>query len=168
MPANLAKDNTNFGEIIYLWKVSEYKKYARDRRWYVFMGVVAFVLITYALFTSNYLFALLLVLFGLIIFLSDTHEPADVPFAITNTGIIIGDKYYHYSELENFWLIYNPPDVKNLYFSFNSLLRHRLQVPLMDYDPRPIREYLSQFLTEDLEQEEEPFSDRVARLFKLH
>ena len=168
MPINLSKEDANFGQIVYQWKVKEYQRYDRDRRWYIFMGTIGVLLIIFALVTANYLFALLIVLFGVILFLSDMREPLEVPFAITNTGIIIGDKYYRYSELDSFWMIYNPPDVKNLYFSFSSAMKHRMQIPLLDYDPRPVRDYLNQFLTEDLDQEEEPLSDRIARLFKLH
>jgi hypothetical protein len=168
MPVNLNKEDVNYGDIVYEWDIKEYEKYSRDRRWYIAMGVAAAFLILFAFFTANYLFALLIVLFGMIIFMSDMREPMSIPFAITNTGIIVGNKYYRYGELGNFWMIYNPPAVKNLYFTFNNVLRHRIQVPLLDYDPRPIREYLGQFLEEDLEQEEEPLSDKIARLFLLH
>ncbi len=168
MPINLNKEDANYGEIIYQWTVKEYEKYNRGKRWYVSMGVVAILLVLFAFFTANYLFALLIILFGMILLMSDMREPMDIPFAITNTGIIIGDKYYRYSELSNFWIVYSPPAVKNLYFTFSSVLRHRIQIPLMNYDPRPIRDYLIQFLEEDLEQEEEPLSDKISRLFLLH
>ena len=168
MPKDLAKEEVNFGRIIYQWTIKEFEKYNRDRRWYIFMGVIGAALLALAVFTANYLFALLIVLFVIILFMGDMTEPLDIPFAITNTGIIIGSRYYRYSELSNFWLIYNPPDVKTLYFSFTNVFRHRLQVPLMDFDPRPIRDLLLTYLPEDLEQEEEPFSDKLARTFKIH
>jgi hypothetical protein len=38
----------------------------------------------------------------------------------------------------------------------------------MDFDPRPIRDYLSQYLTENFDEEEEPLSDKMARLLKIH
>ncbi|MDO8499844.1 MAG: hypothetical protein Q7S66_04255 [bacterium] len=168
MPQNLSKEQVNYGQIVYQWDVKEYEQHIRNRRWYVWMGVAAALLILYAIFTANYLFALLLVLFILILALGEMREPLSVPFAITETGIIIGDKYYRFTELVNFWIYYNPPEVKSLYFGFNNLVKHRLQIPLYDYDPRPVREYLSKFLEEDLEQEEEPLSDRIGRLFMLH
>ena len=65
-------------------------------------------------------------------------------------------------------MIYNPPEVKNLYFRLKNIVRFRVKIPLLDYDPRPIREYISQFLTEEVEHEEEPLSDRLARVFKIH
>lgn len=168
MPKNITKEDVNFGKIIYQWTIKEYQKYERNRRWYIFMGIIGLFLIGYAIFTSDYLFALVIVLFVIILFLGDLQEPLDISFALTNTGILVGNRYYRYTELNNFWIIYNPPEVKSLYFSFNNLLKHRLQVPLMDYDPRPIRELLSQYLAEHVEQEEEPMSDRISRIFRIH
>ncbi|MSU75378.1 MAG: hypothetical protein EXS55_02595 [Candidatus Magasanikbacteria bacterium] len=168
MPQNLAQEDVNIGPIIYQWTVKEYEQYTRDRRWYVIMGVLALAMIAYGVVAANYLFALIIILFGIILYLHHMQDPLEITFIMTETGIVLGKKYYHYSELKNFWLIYNPPDVKNLYFSLHNVIKHRLQIPLLDYDPRPIRTYLSQYLTEDLEQEEEPLSDRVGRLFQLH
>ena len=168
MPKDLTKENINVGRVIYEWTVQEYEHYDRNRRWYMIMGGVGIALVAYGMLTENYLFALLIILFGIVLYLHDMQTPLQVPFAITETGIIVGRKYYRFSELKNFWLIYNPPEVKNLYFGLPTLIKHRIQIPLHDYDPRPIREFLSQYLTEDLEQEEEPLSDRMARLLKLH
>ena len=106
-------------------------------------GISAAALVVFALLTANYLFALVIVLFGIVMFMHDMQEPLEVYFALTDTGIILGKKYYRYSELQSFWLIYNPPEVKNLYFTLNGLVKHRLQVPLLDYDPRAIRDHLS-------------------------
>lgn len=170
MPKDLTREKVGVGTIIYQWTVKEYEKYERGRTWYIVMGVVGLLLLTYALISGNNSFALIIVLFGVVLYLHEMQEPTDVTFAITDTGIILGKKYYRYSELESFWIIYNVDhrEARNLYFTVNGYLKHRLQVPLLDYDPRPVREYLRQYLAEDLEQEEEPLSDRVARLLKIH
>jgi len=168
MPVNLAKNSENIGRIIYQWQIQEYEKYDRNKKWYLMMGLVGSLLLLYAIVTANYVFALIVILFGMVLFLNDMQEPIQLPFTIVETGIVVGNKYYKFSELSNFWIIYNPPAVKNLYFSTGKLINHRIQIPLLNYDPRPIREYLSKFLKEDLEQEEEPMSDRIARIFLLH
>jgi hypothetical protein len=80
----------------------------------------------------------------------------------------VGRKFYGYSELQNFWIIYNPPMVKTLYFLTHDVLKHRLQFALFDNDPRPIRDFLSKYLKEDLEQEDEPLSDKMGKALKLH
>ena len=168
MPINLSKAEANTGDIVFDWVVNEYEKHQRSKRWYVIMALVGIALLLYSVISGNYLFALIVVLFGIVLFLQDMQKPMQVSFAITETGIVVGSTYYPFKEIINYWMIYNPPEVKNIYFSTNSILKHRLQVPLLDNDPRPIRDFLNQFLVEDLEQEEEPLSDRLGRMFKLH
>jgi len=168
MPINLSRENANTGKIVAAWTVKEYEKYERSRRWYWIMAIVTVSLLVYSVIEANYLFTLIIVLFGIILYLHEMQEPIEVQFAITETGIVMGNKFYSYSELENFWIIYNPPMVKNLYFGTKSILKHRFQVPLLDNDPRPIRDFLNKYLKEDLDQEEEPLSDRINRAVRLH
>ncbi len=167
MPKDLLKENVATGRVVYEWWVKEYEKRERSKRWYMVATISVVALLAYSLISQNYLFSLIVVLFGIIVYLHDMQNPIDVYFAITEVGIILGKKFYRYNELSNFWIIYNPPEVKNLYFTLNNMVKHRLQVPLLDYDPRPVRDYLKKFLKEDLDQEEEPMSDRLARTFKL-
>ena len=168
MSINLSKTDANTGDIVFDWVVNEYEKHDRSRRWYVIIAVVGIALLLYSVISGNYLFALIVVLFGIVLFLQDMQEPMEVPFAITEAGIVVGDKYYPFKEITNYWIIYNPPEVKNIYFSTDSVLKHRIQIPLFDNDPRPVRDFLNQFIIEDLDQEEEPLSDRLGRIFKLH
>ncbi|PIT88425.1 MAG: hypothetical protein COU29_01405 [Candidatus Magasanikbacteria bacterium CG10_big_fil_rev_8_21_14_0_10_36_32] len=167
MPKDLTKENVNPGDIAFQWIFKEYEKYSRGRGWYVVMILLVAALIIYAIVSNNYLFALIVVLFGIILFLQDMQEPAQMDFAITDSGVVLGTKYYPYSDLENFWIIYNPPETKTLYFKLKSVIKHRLTIPLADINPVEAREYLKQFLMEDLAQEEEPLSDRISRLFKI-
>src|SRR3989344_2304059 len=168
MPVNLNKAEANIGGVVFDWEVNEYEKHDRNKRWYVITAVVGVALLLYSVISGNYLFALVVVLFGIVLFLQDMQQPMQVSFAVTETGIVVGSTYYPFKEITNYWIIYNPPEVKNIYFTTDSILKHRLQVPLLDNDPRPIRDYLNEFLVEDLDQEEEPLSDRLGRMFKLH
>lgn len=168
MSHDLTKEQINVGRVVYEWTVKEYEQHDRSRRWYMVVGGFGIFCVVWGLLTSNYLFALIIILFGIVLYLHDIQTPFEVPFAITETGIILGRKYYKYTEIKDFWVIYNPPDVKNLYFTLNGIVKHRLQVPLLNYDPRPVREYLRKYITEDLEQEQEPLSDRLGRVFKIH
>ena len=167
MPKNLIKEDVNFGQMIFGWEINEYEEHERDKRWYIMMGVISVLLLLYAVLTANYLFALIIVLFAIILFLQDTRNPRRLPFIVAETGIILGNKFYSFSELKDFWIIYEPPMVKNLYFSTGSLVSHRLSIPLMDVDPRPIRKYLNEFLEENLDEEEEPLSDKISRTFRF-
>ncbi len=168
MPKSLNDPNHSIGDVIFSWPIKEYEQFARDRRWYFVMGGLGIVLLAYSVLSANYLFALIVILFAIVMYLHDIQAPLDLPFAITSTGIVLGTKYYRYSELTNFWIIYNPNEVKSLYFSLGNSIKHRLQVPLLDNDPVMIRDYLLQYIPEDLEQEDEPLSDRMSRILKIH
>lgn len=168
MPINLNKEQASVGNTVFAWGVNEYEKHTRSKRWYVMAGLLGAALLLYAVISGNYLFALVVVLFGIILFLQDVQAPLKVSVAITETGVVVGSKFYPFSEFKNYWIIYQPPEVKNIYFATNSIVKHRLQIPLRDNDPRPIRDFLNQFIVEDLEQEQEPLSDRLGRLFKIN
>lgn len=168
MPIDITKNEVNIGEVVYEWELQEYEQPERSARWYWIMGLVGAALFVYAVVSADYLFGLFVALLAIIIFLRTTQAPAAVPFAITTTGVVLGKKYFRFSELSKFWIIYNPPVTKNLYFSTQSWMKHRLIVPLYDFDPMPVREFLGQYLVEDLEQEEEPFVDQMGRLLGLH
>lgn len=168
MPVNLSRTDANTGDVVFDWMVNEYEKHDRTKRWYVIMAIIGIALLLYSIVYGNYLFALIVVLFGIVLFLQDMQQPIEVQFAITEAGIVVGSTYYPFKEINNYWIIYNPPEVKNIYFSTKSVLKHRLQIPLVDNDPLPIRDFLNQFIVEDLDQEEEPLSDRLGRVFKLH
>ncbi|KKW41550.1 MAG: hypothetical protein UY92_C0016G0005 [Candidatus Magasanikbacteria bacterium GW2011_GWA2_56_11] len=167
MPQAITGDVTT-GNIIHEWEVAEYERHERGTRWYVIMTLLGGLLVGYAIFTGNFLFALVIVLFAIIIFLQSHQDPHIVEFKITDLGIIISSRFYPYSELADFYLIYNPPAVKMLFIEPESSLRPRIRVPLLNLDPNEIRFTLRQYLSENLEKEEEPFSDKVAREWKLH
>ncbi len=168
MPKDLSRENAAIGKIVYEWWVNEYEQHQRERPWYITMGAAATLVVLYGLLTANYLFVLIIVLFGIIVYLHALQTPLQVYFAITEAGIIVGKKFYPYKELKAFWIIYNPPAVKNLYFSASNVVKHRLVVPLLNFDPRPIRQYLNRFVTENTSEEDEPLSDKLGRLLKLH
>ncbi|MDD2656106.1 MAG: hypothetical protein PHQ18_00850 [Patescibacteria group bacterium] len=168
MPKKLA-ENPNVGEILHEWSVPEYDQHERNTAWYVIMGIFGVILLAYSLFTSNFLFSLILVLFIVIIFLQSHQEPIIIPFRITDLGVIINDRFYLYSELSNFYIIYNPEEnLKIIYIETLGNFTPKLRVPLMDMDPNEIRITLRSFIDEDLEKEEEPLSDMIGRKWRLH
>lgn len=167
MPQPITND-LPVGNILHEWEVSEYERHERGTRWYVIMTIIGLFLVGYAIFTNNFLFALVIVLFAVIIFLQNHQDPHVVEFKITDVGVILSNRFYAYSELSDFYIIYNPPEVKMLFLEPDSTLRPRIRVPLLNIDPNEIRFTLRQYLPENLEKEEEPLSDKVAREWKLH
>ena len=149
------------------WNIPEYRQHARPRGWYIIAIAILALLLIYSLFTANFLFALLLIIAGVIIVLQDKHPAPEIEFAITEAGIGLGRDFYDYNKLRSFWIFYEPDEAKTLFFEFKNKTRPRLSVPLFNKNPLQVRAELLKFLTEDVSKENEPVSEQLARLLKL-
>ena len=132
------------------------------------MITVGMILVIYGFLSNNFLFSLIIVLSAIILFIQSYQEPAQVLFSITELGVVLGNRFYKYSELESFYIIYQPPEIKTLFIQPKSGIRPLLRIPLLDQDPLDIREAMTVFLEEDFEKETEPLTDLFARQWKIH
>ncbi|MFA5021875.1 MAG: DUF5673 domain-containing protein [Patescibacteria group bacterium] len=156
----------DYGQIFFAWKFPEFHPHQRGRGWYITGGIVAILLLIFSIFTADVLFGLIIILSTLIILLFQQSKN-EVEFKITEDGILVNSKFYKYKAIKNFYIIYEPPEVKTLYFEPNNLFIPRIPIYLDSQNPVKIREVLKQYLDEDLEREEEPMSDAMSRTFKL-
>lgn len=155
------------GKILAEWQFSEYEKHERGKEWFITAGIVGISLVVWAIVTTNFLFALIIIMIAVIILTHHYNEPTMVEFQITEDGLQLGEHFYDFDELDTFWIIYEPPEVKKLYFQFKSWLRPRLSVSLLDKNPLVIRNILLKYLEENLEEESEPATDILGRRWKL-
>jgi hypothetical protein len=156
------------GTILAQWTFPEYERHERGRLWYLIaLGIDALLLI-YAVKDGNFLFALIIILFTLIIFTHHRSEPIELPFVIYSSGIQIGDRFYLYREINAFAVIYEPPVVKRLYIKpKGNVIRNELSIPLQKQNPIKIRSILLDYLDEDLDHDRESPNDMAMRIFKL-
>lgn len=162
-----AEEMPDFGEIFAAWQFPEFAKHQRGAWWYIISIAITIGLLIFCWFTRNIMFAIIIVL-ALIIYLSlERKEPIEVGIAITEDGILLNDKLIDYKSLDNFYIIYYPPRVKNLYLQPKNILRQLIIVPLEDQDPVFIRQALLQYLTEDTAKENLPPHEAISRLLKL-
>ncbi len=167
MPSPAAQPDTDHGKILLSWRFPEFTKFPRARGWYVGMSLFGVALIVWSIFDRNPLFAIIVVIALTVIFFRSRLQPLNLTATVTEDGIQIGRDFYDYDEIARFWIIYKPPEVKTLYLKFKSAVRPILGISLEDTDPVKLRTELKRFLTEDLEQEEEPASDSYGRMFKI-
>ncbi|KPJ84781.1 hypothetical protein AMJ57_05455 [Parcubacteria bacterium SG8_24] len=149
------------------WEIDEFPRYERGPFWYMFMLLFGGGLLIYAIVTANFLFALIVLMLALVIYLSSVREPSRIEFAITDLGVKIGRTFLPYKDIRRFWFIYEPPEVKNLHLDFKSPFRPRIAIDLEDQNPNEIRGILAHFVFEDFEEDEEHFSDYIGRILKI-
>ncbi|OGH60163.1 MAG: hypothetical protein A2725_04625 [Candidatus Magasanikbacteria bacterium RIFCSPHIGHO2_01_FULL_33_34] len=164
----ILRENSITGDVAYEWTVQEFDRHQRGLFWYIFMITVGMILVIYGFLSNNFLFSLIIVLSAIILFIQSYQEPAQVLFSITELGVVLGNRFYKYSELESFYIIYQPPEIKTLFIQPKSGIRPLLRIPLLDQDPLDIREAMTVFLEEDFEKETEPLTDLFARQWKIH
>jgi len=158
--------NVEHGVLLTGWKIPEYTKHERGRHWYLWAGIVFALLLAYAIYTLDFLFAVILILAAVIIFVRAREEPVEIDFSIFERGVSVGRKFHAWKEMVCFYIIYEPPEVKNLYFNLKGL-RSRLSIPLKNQNPLKVREILLKYLTEDLDEEKEPLSEEYERFLKI-
>jgi len=161
------KEPTGFGEEFAAWQIHEYPKHERTWFWYFIVGLVGAILILYAVFTANFLFALIILMVGVISLISGFRHPELVDITLTSSGVLIGTDFYSYHKVKDFSIVYNPPEVKVLYFDFYSRVQPVVSISLEDIDPNEIREALLPYVAENIDRNEETNSDLFTRLYKF-
>lgn len=171
MPKRVEKqreiEEIEVGDEIISWETWEYPPYDRSRWWYAIAGLIGSSLIIYAVLTANFLFAIIVLMMGVITLVNSLKQPDRIAVYITTHGVAIGQEFYPYKEIKDFSIIYEPPEVKLIYLDFLGVLRPTLGIPLEDTDPNLVREALLPYAFENLEREDENLTDMVRRLYKI-
>jgi len=170
------------------WQTKEYVGAEKNKKWYIIASLVALALIIYAIITSNFIFAIIVVIAGVLTTFSSGMEPKTLEITLNNDGIKVGKEFYNYGQIDNFFIVYRPKeDVKNLYLAFKrfarpeleepskiiwlfwllNLARTRISAPLEDANPLLIRNNLLKYLKEDTERTEIPLSEQLTKLFRM-
>jgi len=148
------------------WEAPEYIHYKKGFVWYLSLVLIGAAVLTYAVWNKDYLmlFTLLVVL---IVWLVISHQkPRTIKITLSGKGVALSENFYPYSMLKSFWIVYEPPEVKTLYFETTNYLNREIIVQLGEEDPNRVRNFLLQFLPEDLEREES-YSDKLLRRLKF-
>ena len=154
-------------EVIFSWRFPEYVQYHKNIWWYVISLVILAALVVWQIMVNDVTFAIFLVLFYLITLLYENRSPEMLLFAITPDGVKVGKNFHFYREFSHFYVIYQEQGVKNLYLEFRNVLRGRIIVPLDGQNAVAVREYLLNYLREDLDRESEPASEQLRRWLRL-
>src|SRR5512133_1002813 len=151
----------------FVWETPAYERHERGSRWYIGMIVVALGLIAYAVWTTNYLFAFIIIILATLLVLVGNEKPHRVLVQIGPNGIVVNGEFLSFDDIRHFAIVYQPPMVKVLYVYPRGAAFRRHRIHLGQQNPVEIRQFLRQFLEEDLDLRDEHFSDILGKLLKL-
>ena len=149
------------------WVIDESAATKRGVRWHIGAAGIGMVLMLWAVVTVNFLFAVIVLLIGLSIFLESARGTKELPVTLTTEGIHVSETLYRYKDIRDFWIITDPDGIHTLFLRFTSSLKPRLPLEIRQYDPEHVRAFIGQFVPEDVTEETESFSDALGKILKL-
>lgn len=144
------------------WYSTDTYNWPKSSDWFWAVGIIAVSAAILALFFNNPLFSLLILLIAFTASLNATKEPQPIKYEINKRGVLINDRLYPYSSLEAFWITDHFKGPRALIRSKKTIMPY-LIVPIEDYDPHFIHDFLSVYLIEE-EMEESFFQVLLERL----
>ena len=154
-------------EVLLEWDTPEFIPLPRGPLWYTVAGIVMALLIGYALYTESLTMAIVFVMLAAVFLLTQNRQPGMLNIRFTEMGVHLGSRYYSYHQINSFWMIYQPPYVRSLYFRIADGKQYKvIKVELNHQNPTEVREVLLREIPE-IEGAHEPFSDTLSRLLRL-
>ena len=124
--------------------------------WYWAVSIIALAIVITSIVLNNVLFAVLIVIATIALFLRTLQEPRPIAYSLTNRGLWMNKNFQPFTTLESFWVEEQEP---TLILKSKGLIVPLLVIPLENTDPQAVREFLQEHLPE--EEQHEPLSKRI-------
>ena len=147
------------------WTAPEFEQYQKSKSWFIATGIIAGLLFLWALYTKNFIFALMIGLSYFTIIIYATKKPKEIKLAIIPKGIKIEKTLYEFENLKSFWLFYNPPEIKELSLRSKKTIMPYIKLPLGEQNPVEVRNVLIKYLPE--RKHKESLVDNLARQIRF-
>ena len=159
-------DNYNFRqEVLAHWQAPEHEVYQKDRRWFLYAGLILMAIVGYAIWTDSPMMAITFILIGALGYIFANTQPRIVDFYITESGIIAGRELYEFQNIKSFWIFYEPHQLKVISLHMKGTLMPFIHIPIHDEDPVEIRELLMQHIEEV--RQEPSVVDTLERILRI-
>lgn len=155
-------DDVEAAATLYEWHAPEHEHRPKTPVWFAVLAVGTTIIVATLLFMANFIGAICIALLGALIYHIAQQKPAVVRYRIMVDGVALNNTLYHYRDLENFNIVYEPQEVKTVILRSKHRFTPLIHMEIGEADPVEIREILLEFLFED-QNLEEPLVDIFAR-----
>ena len=150
------------------WSAPEFHYYHKDVGWYWLVIIVAIILTALALWQKNFLFAIFIILAGILTISWGRKEPKTVDFVLSEKGLDIGDKKsYPFENLAGFAIIAVPgeSEISELVLETKGRFNKWVKVIIADERSEAIKKILLSRIPEV--PYEESFAEHIARILRF-
>lgn len=141
------------------WEAPEHNHIEKTQDWYWILGIIAVAGSVASIIFGNVLFAVVILLGAMTVFITSHRKPRVIPFEVSGRGIRIENDFYPYTTLESFFL-----DEENVFGPQLIVKSKKLFVPLLILPvPEEYTDHIEDIIAARLHEEhlEEPFSHRI-------
>ncbi|MDO8623749.1 MAG: hypothetical protein Q7R54_00090 [bacterium] len=126
--------------------------------WYWAVGIIALSITVAAIFLNNMLFAVLVVISTIVLFLRTLQKPQRVNYELTSRGLWINKDFHAFTEFDSFWVTEDETQPK-LILKSKSMVTPLMILPLTGVDSEAVRGALQDSVMET--EHHEPLSKRI-------
>lgn len=161
-----SETNSRYRKPLLSWEAPRYHKQDRPKWWYIAAISIAVGLFIYGLLANAWtLSVLVLVVVGT--FYYTDHKPAPVvTIQISESGILVGKRFYPFTMFQAFWIDFAPPALDDLHFVPKNNYKYELTLLLNGQDPALIRRVLQRFVPE-LADREKSITESFSKIIGL-
>lgn len=135
------------------WQALEFQYFSKSKAWFAVLFFIAAAVEIYFIISKDFFaFATFLLVF-FVVFLYAVKKPRLLRLEINNQGVYIDGKLYALDEIKSFWLSYDPPETKEIFFKRSGTMYAGLVLPLGNQDPVIARNFLKKYLPEVKKEE---------------
>ena len=135
------------------WQAPEFQYFSKSKVWFtVLFFIAAAIEIYFIVYGDFFAFATFLLVF-FVVFLYAVKKPRLLRLKIDNQGVYIDGKLYSFDGIKSFWLFYDPPETKEIFFKRSGTMYTDLALPLGNQDPVIMRDFLKKYLPEVKKEE---------------
>ncbi len=131
------------------WSALEYEERERSRDWFWALGIIVITGAITSIIYSNYFFAVLLILSGILLGFFATKKPDLVHCELNDTGIEIRTRVYPFREIKSFWIQTGRKSL--LFIKVERVFMPIISIPIKD---ELVDKIYSVMVSQDINEEE--------------
>lgn len=153
-------------KVVLNWSAPSFQKNDKTTRWYLSAGLIIVLLIAYSAWQQDWFVIVVTIIVSAVMFwYIHSISPHNVSYRVTPIGFYLDEKFYPFSEMHSFWMVYNE-SVKNIYIAFNKKYLPSLIINIEAVDPVILKGYLLKKIPEQ-EDRGESLADKLTRIIGL-
>lgn len=143
------------------WSALEYEEKEKSKDWFWALGIIVVTGSIAAIIFSDYFFAALLVLSGILLGFFAIKKPETIFYELNNRGLKIGNRLYLYENIKSFWIQIIPTDKEPLLFIHSErFFMPIITIPIVETMAEEIHFILSSKNIAEIEMKEHP-TDKI-------